>query len=101
MMAKLANFFSYDVALAYKQSSRSVQKVDGKQFIETEVCPQAGDAILDLGCGTGELSVTAKTQPRSQGLFPGLRAGRASEGKGPGNEVVRKLRPPKIKDGAY
>ena len=25
-------------------------------FIETEVCPQAGDAILDLGCGTGELS---------------------------------------------
>ena len=25
-------------------------------FIETDVCPQAGDAILDLGCGTGELS---------------------------------------------
>ena len=25
-------------------------------FIETNVCPQAGDAILDLGCGTGELS---------------------------------------------
>ena len=25
-------------------------------FIETDVSPQAGDAILDLGCGTGELS---------------------------------------------
>ena len=27
-----------------------------------------------------------RTQPRSQGVFPGLRAGR-SQGKGPGNEV--------------
>ena len=25
-------------------------------FIQTDVSPQAGDAILDLGCGTGELS---------------------------------------------
>ena len=56
MMAKMANFFSYDVALAYKQSSLSVQMLDGKRFIETEVCPQAGDTILDLGCSTGELS---------------------------------------------
>ena len=52
----MANSFSYDAALGYKQSSVSIQKVDGKMFIETEVCPQAGDAILDLGCGTGELS---------------------------------------------
>ena len=52
----MANLFSYDAALGYKQSSLSVQKVDGQMFIETEVCPQAGDAILDLGCGTGELS---------------------------------------------
>ena len=25
-------------------------------FIESDVCPQAGDVILELGCGTGELS---------------------------------------------
>ena len=52
----MANLSSYDAALGYKHNSVSVQKVDGKMFIETEVCPQAGDAILDLGCGTGELS---------------------------------------------
>ena len=43
-------------AEGYKQTSLSVQNVEGETFILTDVCPQAGDAILDLGCGTGELS---------------------------------------------
>lgn len=40
----------------YKLSSRPVQNRSGKMFIDTEVKPQAGDTIMDLGCGTGELS---------------------------------------------
>ena len=52
----MANSSSIIVAEEYKQSSVSVQKVDGEMFIETDVNPQAGDAILDLGSGTGELS---------------------------------------------
>ena len=43
-------------AEGYQQSSRDVQMEGGKMFIQTDVNPQSGDAILDLGCGTGELS---------------------------------------------
>ena len=42
-------------AEGYQQASLSEQKVDGEDFIQTDVCPEAGDVILDLGCGTGEL----------------------------------------------
>ena len=43
-------------AEGYQQASLLQQKVDGEDFIQKDVCPKAGDVILDLGCGTGELS---------------------------------------------
>ena len=43
-------------AECYQQASFWEQKVDGEDFIQTDICPKAGDFILDLGCGTGELS---------------------------------------------
>ena len=45
-------------AEGHQQASLSEQKVDGdgEDFIQTDVFPKAGDVILDLGCGTGELS---------------------------------------------
>ena len=43
-------------AEGYQQNSLSEQKVDGEDFIQTDVYPKVGDVILDLGCGTGELS---------------------------------------------
>ena len=43
-------------AEGYQQSSLSEQKVDGEDFIQTDVCPKVGEVILDLGCGAGELS---------------------------------------------
>ncbi|XP_078370435.1 demethylmenaquinone methyltransferase-like [Oculina patagonica] len=52
----MANSSSNNTAEGYKHNSPLMQKADGEIFIQTDVCPQAGDAILDLGCGTGELS---------------------------------------------
>ena len=39
-----SNTFSNE-AEGYKHSSLSAQKVDGEMFIQTDVCPQAGDII--------------------------------------------------------
>ena len=64
---KMANLFSYDAELGCKQRSLSVQMVDGKMFIETKVAPQAGNTILDLGCGTGELSAYLAELVRPEG----------------------------------
>ena len=52
----MANSSSNGAAQVYRQGSATVQKVAGQIFLQEEVCPQAGDAILDLGSGTGELS---------------------------------------------
>ena len=68
----MAKSYSHDVALGYKESSDSFQKVDGKMFIETDVCPQAGDVILDLGCGTGELSAYLAGLVRPEGKVVGV-----------------------------
>ncbi|PFX15480.1 Trans-aconitate 2-methyltransferase [Stylophora pistillata] len=43
-------------AESYQQSSATVQLEAGKNFIHTDVLPKPEDTILDLGCGTGELS---------------------------------------------
>ena len=43
-------------AEGYQRASLSEQKVVGEDFIQTDICPKAGDVILDLGCGIGELS---------------------------------------------
>ena len=68
----MSNLSSSNAAEGYKQSSLSVQKVDGEKFIQTDVCPQAGDAILDLGCGTGELSAHLADLVGPQGKVVGV-----------------------------
>lgn len=51
----MSNFCFRSAAEGYQQASLMDQKI-GEEFIESDVCPQSGDAILDLGCGTGELA---------------------------------------------
>ena len=52
----MSNFSFRSAAEGYQQASLTDQKRVGEEFIESDVCPQSGDAILDLGCGTGELA---------------------------------------------
>ena len=66
----MTNFLNSNVAEGYKQASLSVQKTDGEMFIQTDVCPQAGDAILDLGCGTGDLAALVGPEGKVIGVDP-------------------------------
>jgi len=59
-------------AEGYQQSSRDVQMEGGKIFIQTDVNPQPGDAILDLGCGTGELSAYLAELVGPEGFVDGV-----------------------------
>ena len=59
-------------AESYKQASLLQQKVDGEDFIQKDVCPKAGDVILDLGCGTGELSAYLAELVGSEGKVIGV-----------------------------
>ena len=63
---------SDSAAQGYKQASFSAQKVDGEKFIHTDVRPQLGDVILDLGCGTGELSAYLAEQVGPAGKVIGV-----------------------------
>ena len=55
---KMADSIGVDAAQGYKECLVPFQKVEGEKFIQMDVSPQmqAGDAILDLGCGTGQRS---------------------------------------------
>jgi len=68
----MANSFNTEAAKGYRQAAISVQKLDGKTFIQTNVCPKAADAILDLGCGTGELSAYLAELVGAEGKVVGV-----------------------------
>ena len=59
-------------AQGYQKNSFSIQRSNGEVFIQTDVCPQAGDVILDLGCGTGELSAYLAELVGLQGKIVGV-----------------------------
>ena len=50
------NMFLNGAAEEYLNSSRDIQQQSGKEFIITDVEPRSGDKVLDIGCGSGELS---------------------------------------------
>lgn len=52
----MSNNSNTNKAEGYQRNS-CFQREDGKRFIHHEVMPCLGDTVLDLGCGTGELSV--------------------------------------------
>ena len=68
----MAESFSSSAAEDYKQASFSVQKRVGREFIQTDFCPQVRDVILDLGCGTGELSAYLAELVGAEGKVTGV-----------------------------
>ena len=69
----IAMFNRKAAAESYQQISR-YQREFGEQFIQDELNPllQHGDAILDLGCGTGELSAYVAELVGQQGKVLGV-----------------------------
>ncbi|XP_068733913.1 demethylmenaquinone methyltransferase-like [Montipora capricornis] len=68
----MSKIFGSTAAEGYKQISLSIQKTFGEEFIQSDVLPQPGDAILDLGCGTGELSAYLAELVGPEGKVIGL-----------------------------
>ena len=59
-------------AECYQQSSLNIQMEGGKLFIQTDVLPQPRATILDLGCGTGELSAYIAELAGPEGYVVGV-----------------------------
>ncbi|XP_067045243.1 uncharacterized protein [Acropora muricata] len=68
----MSTFSFSSAAEGYQQASLTHQKAHGEEFIESDVCPQSGDAILDLGCGTGELTAYLAGLVGPQGKVVGV-----------------------------
>ena len=63
--------FNRKVAECYQQISNR-QRETGRRLIQDELNHQPGDAILDLGCGTGELSAYLAELVGQQGNVLGV-----------------------------